>query len=172
MNSIFIADRGEIAVRIGRACSEMGIRTVQAYSEPDRESLAVRLADAAVCVGAGPSKDSYLNHAALITAAKMSGADAVHPGYGFLSENAEFAERCEAAGLTFIGPQASIIRLMGDKALARMRRALAVYRIDGVPTTLGFHRRLMQEPDFIAGNVHARYVRETMWAGHHSQGMV
>jgi len=132
MRSVFIANRGEIAVRIGRACRDMGLRTVQAYSEPDRDSLAVRLADTAVCVGAGPSKQSYLNQAALLGAAKMSGADAIHPGYGFLSENAEFAERCEAAGLTYIGPQPQVIRLMGDKAAARKFAVEA-----GVPVSSG-----------------------------------
>ena len=119
VNSVLIANRGEIAVRIGRACRELGLRTIQAYSAADRDSLAVRLADTAVCIGAGPSKDSYLNHSAVLSAAKKCGADAVHPGYGFLSENADFAERCDAEGLTYVGPQGSIIRLMGDKAAAR-----------------------------------------------------
>ncbi len=134
MRSVFVANRGEIAVRIGRACRDMGLRTVQAYSEPDRDSLAVRLADTAVCVGAGPSRQSYLNQAALLGAARMSGADAIHPGYGFLSENAEFAERCEAAGLTYIGPQPQIIRLMGDKSAARKFAVEA-----GVPVSGGSH---------------------------------
>jgi acetyl-CoA carboxylase biotin carboxylase subunit len=119
VNSVLVANRGEIALRIVRACRELGLRTVQVYSEVDRDSLPVRFADTAVCIGASAPKDSYLNQPALIAAAKMTGADAVHPGYGFLSENAEFAERCAAAGLVYIGPQASIIRLMGDKAAAR-----------------------------------------------------
>ncbi len=119
IKSVLVANRGEIAVRIVRACRELGIPTVQAYSEADRDSLAVRLADQSVCIGPPPSKDSYLNHGAVIAAAKMAGADAIHPGYGFLSENAEFAETCEAEGLIYIGPQPSAIRLMGDKAAAR-----------------------------------------------------
>jgi acetyl-CoA carboxylase biotin carboxylase subunit len=92
IKSLFIANRGEIAVRIIRACRELGVASVQAYSEADSESLAVKLADKSVCVGAAPSKESYLNQKVLIEAAKASGADAIHPGYGFLSENAEFAE--------------------------------------------------------------------------------
>ena len=132
MNSVLIANRGEIAVRIGRACRDLGLRTIQAYSAADRDSLAVRLADTAVCIGAAPSRDSYLNQPALLSAAKLCGADAVHPGYGFLSENAEFAESCEAQGLTYVGPQASIIRLMGDKAAAR-KFAIAA----GVPVSGG-----------------------------------
>jgi acetyl-CoA carboxylase biotin carboxylase subunit len=132
INSLFVANRGEIAVRIIRACRELGVRAVQGYSDVDRESLAVRLADDKVCIGAAPSKESYLNQMALIGAAKMSGADAIHPGYGFLSENAEFAEECEKAGLIYVGPQASVIRLMGDKAAARKLAAEA-----GVPITLG-----------------------------------
>lgn len=119
ISRVFIANRGEIAVRIIRACRDLGLQTVQAYSEADADSLPVRLADEAVCVGAAASKESYLNHAALIDAAKASGADAIHPGYGFLSENAEFAEQCETAKLVYIGAQPSIIRLMGDKAVAR-----------------------------------------------------
>ncbi len=132
IKSLFIPNRGEIAVRIVRACRDLGIRSVQGYSDVDRESLAVRLADASVCVGAAPSRESYLNQMALIEAAKMSGADAIHPGYGFLSENAEFAEACEKAGLIYVGPQPSVIRLMGDKAAARRLAAEA-----GVPVTMG-----------------------------------
>lgn len=132
IENVLIANRGEIAVRIVRACRELGIGTVQAYSEADRDSLAVRLADRSVCIGPSSSKDSYLNHGAIIGAAKMAGADAVHPGYGFLSENAEFAEKCEAEGLTYIGPQPSAIRLMGDKAAARKLAAEA-----GVPVVQG-----------------------------------
>lgn len=134
LGSVFIANRGEIAVRIIRACRELGLRTVQAYSEADSDSLAVRLADQAICVGPASSQASYLNQAALIEAAKMSGADAVHPGYGFLSENAEFAEACEAAALVYIGPQPEVIRLMGDKAAARKLAAvLSIPVIEGSP---------------------------------------
>ncbi|MBY0531252.1 MAG: acetyl-CoA carboxylase biotin carboxylase subunit [Xanthobacteraceae bacterium] len=132
IKSLFVANRGEIAVRIIRACRELGIASVQAYSEADSESLAVKLADKAVCVGAAPSKDSYLNRKALIDAVKAAGADAIHPGYGFLSENAEFADECVKAGLIYVGPEASVIRMMGDKAAAR-RLALDV----GVPITMG-----------------------------------
>ena len=129
---VFVANRGEIAVRIIRACRDLGIQTVQAYSEADANSLPVRLADEAVCVGVAASKHSYLNHAALIGAAKASGADAIHPGYGFLSENADFAELCEAAELVYIGAQPSVIRLMGDKAAARRLAAET-----GVPISHG-----------------------------------
>jgi len=129
---VFVANRGEIAVRIIRACRDLGLQTVQAYSEADANSLPVRLADEAVCVGVAASKHSYLNHAALIGAAKASGADAIHPGYGFLSENADFAEQCEAAELVYIGAQPSVIRLMGDKAAARRLAAET-----GVPISHG-----------------------------------
>jgi acetyl-CoA carboxylase biotin carboxylase subunit len=132
VRSVFIANRGEIALRIIRACRDMGLQAVQAYSVADKESLPVRLADKAICVGGAKAAESYLNHDALIAAAKMSGADAIHPGYGFLSENAEFGEKCAAAGLTYVGPQAEVIRLMGDKAAAR-RLAADV----GVPVTGG-----------------------------------
>lgn len=132
VRNVFIANRGEIAVRIVRACRELGIRTVQAYSEVDRDSLAVKLADQSVCIGPAPAKASYLDHDAVIGAAKAAGADALHPGYGFLSENAEFAEKCAAEGLTYIGPQPSAIRLMGDKAAARKLAAEA-----GVPVAQG-----------------------------------
>lgn len=132
IKSLFIANRGEIAVRIIRACRELGIVSVQAYSEADQDSLAVKLADKSVCVGAAPSKESYLNQKVLIEAAMSSGADAIHPGYGFLSENAEFAEECEKAGLIYVGPQASVIRMMGDKAAARKLAHEA-----GVPITMG-----------------------------------
>lgn len=119
LKKVFIANRGEIAVRIIRACRDLGLRTVQAHSEADAESLPVQLADEAVCIGPGPAKQSYLNHEILIEAARKSGADAVHPGYGFLSENADFAERVEGAGLAYVGTQPEVIRMMGDKAAAR-----------------------------------------------------
>jgi acetyl-CoA carboxylase biotin carboxylase subunit len=116
---VLIANRGEIAVRIIRACQELGVRAVVAYSQPDRDSLAVRLADEAVCIGPAAPARSYLNPPALITAALITGCDAVHPGYGFLSENPYFAEICGECSLTFIGPTPEAIRLMGDKAAAR-----------------------------------------------------
>ncbi len=125
LQKVLIANRGEIAVRIIRACQELGIHTVVAYSEADRDSMAVRLADEAVCVGPAVPARSYLNPHALISAALITGCDAVHPGYGFLSENAYFAEICAECKLTFIGPNAETIRLMGDKAVGRhtMRNA-------------------------------------------------
>lgn len=116
---ILIANRGEIAVRIIRACRELGIKTVVVYSEADRDSLPVRMADQAICIGPPPPTKSYLNLTNIISAAIVSGADAVHPGYGFLAENATFAGICESCGLTFIGPSAEAIEKMGDKALAR-----------------------------------------------------
>lgn len=116
---VLIANRGEIALRIIRACRELGVRTVAVYSEADRHSLHVRFADEAVCIGPPPSKESYLNIPRLIAAAEVTNADAVHPGYGFLAENAGFAEICTTSGLTFIGPKAESISAMGDKALAR-----------------------------------------------------
>ncbi|MFO7262171.1 MAG: acetyl-CoA carboxylase biotin carboxylase subunit [bacterium] len=129
---ILIANRGEIALRIIRACKELGIRTVAVYSEADRDSLHVRFADEDVCIGPPPARESYLNIPRIIAAAEVTGADAIHPGYGFLAENAEFAEICEHSDITFIGPTAEQIRLMGDKAVARRTMASV-----GVPTVPG-----------------------------------
>ncbi|HVG43488.1 MAG TPA: acetyl-CoA carboxylase biotin carboxylase subunit [Longimicrobium sp.] len=116
---VLIANRGEIALRVIRACRELGIRTVAVYSEADRESLHVRFADEDVCIGPPAARESYLNIPRIIAAAEITGADAIHPGYGFLAENAEFSEICERSELTFIGPTPQQIRLMGDKAAAR-----------------------------------------------------
>ncbi len=116
---VLIANRGEIALRIIRACRELGVRTVAVFSEVDRNSLHVRFADEEVCIGPPPARESYLNTPRIIAAAEVTGADAIHPGYGFLSENAEFAEACEQSGFTFVGPTAEQIRLMGQKAQAR-----------------------------------------------------
>jgi acetyl-CoA carboxylase biotin carboxylase subunit len=116
---VLIANRGEIALRVIRACKELGIRTVAVYSEADRESLHVRFADEEVCIGPPPARESYLNIPRIIAAAEITGADAIHPGYGFLAENAEFSEICARSDLTFIGPTPQQIRLMGDKAAAR-----------------------------------------------------
>src|SRR6201999_3851041 len=116
---VLIANRGEIALRIHRACREMGIRTVAVHSTADADAMHVRLADESVCIGPPPSKDSYLNIPALLAACEITGADAVHPGYGFLSENARFAEILTEHGLHFIGPRPEHIRLMGDKIEAR-----------------------------------------------------
>lgn len=118
-SKILIANRGEIAVRIIRACKEMGISTVAIYSEADRDALHVSMADESYCVGPAPAKDSYLNVAAILTAAVASGAQAIHPGYGLLSENAKFARLCESCNITFIGPSANVISSMGDKNQAR-----------------------------------------------------
>ena len=124
-SKILIANRGEIALRIVRACKEMGIRTVSVYSEVDRDSLHVRFADEAVCIGGAPSSSSYLNIPAIISAAEITDVEAIHPGYGFLAENAHFAEICESCKIKFIGPSSEIIRLMGDKMVAKdtMRKA-------------------------------------------------
>src|SRR5690625_4833622 len=131
-SKILIANRGEIALRVLRACRALGIRTVAAYSEADRDLKHVLLADEAVCIGPPPGAESYLNIPAIISAAEVTDTEAIHPGYGFLSENADFAERAEQSGFVFIGPKADTIRLMGDKVSAKqaMRKA-------GVPTVPG-----------------------------------
>lgn len=118
-SKILVANRGEIALRVIRVCRELGIKTVAVYSEADRYSLPVRFADEAVCIGPPPSKDSYLNIPRIVAAAEISNADGIHPGYGFLAENANFAEICETSGITFIGPTVQQIAAMGDKALAK-----------------------------------------------------
>lgn len=120
---ILIANRGEIALRIICACKELGIKSVAVYSEADRYSLHVRFADEAICIGPPPASESYLNIPQIISAAEVTGADAVHPGYGFLAESASFAEVCETSGITFIGPRPDIIRLMGEKDRARAEMA-------------------------------------------------
>ena len=129
---ILIANRGEIALRVIRACRELGIETVAVYSEADRESLHVRFADDDVCIGPAPARESYLKIPRIIAAAEITGADAIHPGYGFLAENAEFAEICAASKITFIGPTPEQIRTMGDKAAAR-----ATMIANGVPVVPG-----------------------------------
>src|SRR5215469_40335 len=116
---ILIANRGEIALRVICACKELGIKTVAVYSDADRNSLHVRFADEAICIGPPRSADSYLNIPAVISAAEITNVDAIHPGYGLLSENANFAEVCETSHLKFIGPPAEVIRLMGEKEKAR-----------------------------------------------------
>lgn len=118
-NKILIANRGEIALRVIRTCKELGIKTVAVYSEADRESLHVTFADEAVCIGPPPSKDSYLKIPSIISAAQITGADAIHPGYGFLSENADFSEICAESKIKFIGPSPEMIRAMGDKSFAK-----------------------------------------------------
>jgi acetyl-CoA carboxylase biotin carboxylase subunit len=132
LKKIVIANRGEIALRILRACKEMGIKTVAVHSSVDRDLMHVRLADESVCIGPNDSKDSYLNAAAIISAAEVTDATAIHPGYGFLAESADFAEQVENSGFKFIGPSAKVIRIMGDKVAARdaMKKA-------GIPTVPG-----------------------------------
>jgi len=139
---ILVANRGEIALRVIRACRELGVKTVAVYSEADREALHVRFADEAVCIGPPPSKESYLNIPRLIAAAEITNADAVHPGYGFLAENADFASICASSGLTFVGPSPEAISAMGDKALAK-----ETMRATGVPVVPG--------SDGIVEDVHA-----------------
>ena len=119
IEKVLIANRGEIALRIHRACKEMGLATVVVHSEADRDAMAVRLADESVCIGPAPSSESYLKKSRILAAAEITNADAIHPGYGFLSENAQFAEMVEAHGLIFIGPKAEHIRTMGDKIAAK-----------------------------------------------------
>lgn len=118
-NKILIANRGEIALRVIRTCKELGIKTVAVYSEIDRDSLHVTFADEAVCIGPAPGKESYLKIPAIISAAQITGADAIHPGYGFLAENADFSEICSESGIKFIGPSPQMIRAMGDKSFAK-----------------------------------------------------
>jgi acetyl-CoA carboxylase biotin carboxylase subunit len=138
---ILIANRGEIALRVQRACREMGIKAVMVYSEADREAKYVKLADEAVCIGPAPSAQSYLNMPAIISAAEVTDAEAIHPGYGFLSENANFAERVEQSGFKFIGPTAESIRLMGDKVSAKQAMIKA-----GVPCVPGSDGALPDDP--------------------------
>lgn len=142
--TVLIANRGEIALRVQRACRTLGLRTVAVFSEADRDAAHVRHADVAVCIGPAPAARSYLDAAAILLAAEATGAQAVHPGYGFLSENAAFAERVAEAGLTFIGPSAACIRTMGDKVAAKraMRRA-------GVPCVPGPDGALPDDPDAV-----------------------
>ncbi|TDO98733.1 acetyl-CoA carboxylase biotin carboxylase subunit [Marinomonas balearica] len=142
LDKVLIANRGEIALRILRACKELGIKTVAVHSKIDRDLLHVRLADETICIGPNPSKDSYLNIPALISAAELTDTSAIHPGYGFLAENADFAEQVENSGFTFIGPKAETIRLMGDKvsAIKAMKEA-------GVPTVPGSNGPVPSDPE-------------------------
>lgn len=132
LKRVLIANRGEIALRVLRACRELGIDTVAVYSQADAEALHVQLAGQAVCIGSAKASDSYLNQSALLTVAKATGCDGIHPGYGFLSENADFADACAAEGLTFIGPSGDAIRKAGSKSAAR-----DLMRAAGVPVTPG-----------------------------------
>jgi acetyl-CoA carboxylase, biotin carboxylase subunit len=138
---ILIANRGEIALRIQRACRELGVKAVMVYSEADREAKYIKLADEAVCIGPAPSMQSYLNMPAIISAAEVTDAEAIHPGYGFLSENADFAERVEKSGFQFIGPTPESIRIMGDKVSAKQTMIKA-----GVPCVPGSEGELPDDP--------------------------
>jgi acetyl-CoA carboxylase biotin carboxylase subunit len=151
LDKIVIANRGEIALRILRACKELGIKTVAVHSTADRDLKHVLLADETVCIGPAPSVKSYLNIPAIISAAEITGAVAIHPGYGFLSENANFAEQVERSGFIFIGPKADTIRLMGDKvsAITAMKKA-------GVPTVPGSDGPLGDDMD--ANRAHAKRI--------------
>jgi acetyl-CoA carboxylase, biotin carboxylase subunit len=140
-SKILIANRGEIALRIQRACREMGVKAVVVYSEADRDAKYVKLADEAVCIGPAPSGQSYLHMPAIISAAEVTDAEAIHPGYGFLSENANFAERVESSGFAFIGPTPESIRIMGDKVSAKRAMIEA-----GVPTVPGSEGELPDDP--------------------------
>src|SRR3989344_4581061 len=131
-SKILIANRGEIAVRVIRACKELNVRTVAIYSKADKDSLHVRFADEAVCIGPAASLDSYLNIPAIISSAEITDVEAIHPGYGFLAENAHFAEICESCNITFIGPTPQTIRAMGDKVNAKETMAKT-----NVPLTSG-----------------------------------
>lgn len=144
LNKVLIANRGEIALRILRGCRELGIKTVAVHSTADRDLKHVRLADESVCIGPPRSIDSYLNIPAIISAAEVTGADAIHPGYGFLSENADFAERVESSGFIFIGPRAETIRLMGDKISAKDAMIAA-----GVPCVPGSEGGTPEDPEEI-----------------------
>ena len=141
---ILIANRGEIALRVQRACREMGIKTVAVHSEADAEAKYVKLADESVCIGPASPALSYLNIPAIISAAEVTDAQAIHPGYGFLSENADFAERVEKSGFVFIGPKAETIRLMGDKVSAK-----ATMKKAGVPCVPGSEGALSDVPEEI-----------------------
>ncbi|MEK7204882.1 MAG: biotin carboxylase N-terminal domain-containing protein, partial [candidate division NC10 bacterium] len=130
-SKVLIANRGEIAVRIIRACRELGVRTVAVFSQADADALHVQLADEAVCIGPPQASQSYLKVARIISAAEITGAEAIHPGYGFLAENPQFAEVCEGCGIRFIGPPVASIQMMGDKAAAR--RAAAAHGVPVLP---------------------------------------
>ncbi len=133
-DKLLIANRGEIACRIMRTAKRMNLKTVAVYSDADRDALHVALADEAVRIGPPPARDSYLRADAIIEAARATGAQAIHPGYGFLSENADFAEACESAGLVFVGPSAKTMRLMGSKSAAK-----ALMETSNVPIVPGYH---------------------------------
>jgi len=144
IKKILIANRGEIAIRVMRSCREMGIRSVAVYSEADRTSAHVQYADEAYCIGPAASSESYLNYEKIISVAKESGADAIHPGYGFLSENADFSNRCKEENLIFIGPDEYAINTMGDKITARKTMMAA-----GVPVVPGTAKPIVDLDDAV-----------------------
>ena len=154
---ILIANRGEIALRIQRACREMGIKSVVVYSEADRDAKYVKLADEAVCIGPAASAQSYLSMPAIISTAEVTDAEAIHPGYGFLSENADFAERVERSGFTFIGPTPEAIRTMGDKVAAKQAMIKA-----GVPCVPGSEDALPDDPKESIRQVTRRFRSRSM----------
>ena len=158
IGKILIANRGEIAIRIMRSCREMNIRTVAVFSEADRTSKHVFYADEAYCIGGAASSESYLNIDRILETARQCGADAIHPGYGFLSENAEFARRCQEAGIIFIGPRPETIKTMGDKISARQKMIDA-----GVPVVPGTRENLESVED-------AREVCRKVGVPRHDQG--
>ena len=141
---ILIANRGEIAVRIIKACHEMGISTVAVFSEADRNSLHVISADEALCIGSAPAIDSYLNIDRIVEAAKKTGAEAIHPGYGFLAENADFVKRCEEEGIVFIGPNSKAMQLVGDKV--RSRQTMEKAGIPIIPGMMEARSPIFNEP--------------------------
>ena len=142
LEKVLIANRGEIALRILRACKEQGIKTVAVYSTADTELMHVKLADESICIGPPLATNSYLKVSNIIAAAEVTGADGIHPGYGFLAENADFAEQVENSGFAFIGPKADTIRLMGDKVSAKAAMIAA-----GVPTVPGSDGPLPEDPE-------------------------
>src|ERR671920_1302353 len=143
-SKILIANRGEIACRVIRTARRLGIHTVAVYSDADAKALHVEMADEAINIGPAPARDSYLRAEAILDAAKRTGAEAIHPGYGFLSENAAFAEACAAAGVVFVGPPPDAMRAMGSKAAAK-----ALMETSGVPLLPGYHGE-RQDPAFLA----------------------
>ena len=149
---VLIANRGEIAVRVIRACRELGIKTVAVFSTADRTALHAQIADEAICIGPASTKDSYLNIKAIIAACELTGANAIHPGFGFLSENADFARTCEKCGITFIGPDPKSIDMLGDKACAKTTMKNAGVPVipgsDGAVKTLEDAKRIAEEIGF------------------------
>jgi acetyl-CoA carboxylase biotin carboxylase subunit len=165
LEKVLIANRGEIALRVLRACKELDIRTVAVHSQADRELMHVRLADESVCIGPAPSTESYLNVPAIISAAEVTNASGIHPGYGFLAENADFADQVEKSGFTFIGPTADTIRLMGDKV-----SAIEAMRKSGVPTVPGSNGPLTDDNERTLEVARSIGFPDQLGAGHPVRG--